>query len=254
MKGKWPKVSAVIATYNRPGMLHRALESVLGQTFKDFDVWVVDDGSKTAKSVCEEMDEKFAERGVALNCLSLEENSGYYAVPRNQAIVLCKASYIAYLDDDNEWDPDHLEALMEEMERGGTDLVYSRWRYRGEGPGEGQDSLFVQATPPAVAGLLQSPQLNFVDSSSILHSKAAAQAKFGGTPWNDALQRFGDWEFVGRWVTAGLRLRGLDKVTFTYHWHGANLQLTRAARRLTAAVMPGRPPGLKWKGKESVTV
>lgn len=224
---KWPKVTVVISTYNRPKLLSRALESVLKQTFEDFDVLVVDDGSETARPVVEEYHAKFAERGIFCNGMDLPENSGYQSVPKNMGIIYSKGSYIAYLDDDNEWDPDHLETLVAEIEKMGCDAVYSRWRYEGDGPASGKEFPFQQMTNVAKDGLLASPANNFIDTSSILHSKGAFVRLLGINVWNPEIRRFGDWEMVSRSLEAGCRWRGVDKVTFTYHWHGENLQLTR---------------------------
>lgn len=233
MRLTWPKVSVVISTYNRPAMLARALESVLAQTFTDYEVIVVDDGSDTAGEVCEAFVGRFAEKGVALQAMNLAENSGYQSVPKNFGILYSRGSYIAYLDDDNEWDNEHLEVLVEDIERMGTDAVYSRWRYAGEGPGSGREFPFHEMNRASALGLQQTPAVNFVDTSSILHSKGAFVRAMGRLVWNPELRRFGDWELVARSLGLGLRWRGVDAVTFTYWWHGENLQLTRPANEGT---------------------
>ena len=233
MRLKWPKVTVVISTYNRPEMLRRALVSVLGQDFTDYEVIVVDDGSDTAGAVCEDFVEQFAELGVALQAMNLEENSGYQSVPKNFGILYSSGSYIAYLDDDNEWDSDHLAVLVDEIEKMGCDAVYSRWRYKGDGPGSGADFPYHQMNRASALGLQQTPAVNFIDTSSILHSKGAFVRAMGRLIWNPEIRRFGDWELVARSLVAGLRWRGVDKVTFTYWWHGENLQLTRPANEST---------------------
>ena len=224
---KWPKVSVIISTYQRPDMLREALLSVLDQTFKDFEVLVVDDGSCTAEPVVRELFPKFEEQGIMLNGMDLPENSGYQCVPKNAGIMYARGSYIAYLDDDNLWDPWHLEALVEEIEKMGCDAVYSRWRFRGDGPFDGKDSPYVQMSSAAALGVAQTPMVNFIDTSSMLHSKAAFVAELGANIWNPEVRRFGDWEMLVRSLKKGLRWRAVDRITFTYRWHGENLQLTR---------------------------
>lgn len=225
----WPKVSVIISTYKRPEMLKRALKSCLAQTFRDFEVIVVDDGSDTAGGPCMELLPEFEEAGIRLIGMNLPENSGYQSVPKNVGIGYAHGSYIAYLDDDNEFDPDHLESLVAEIEKMGCDAVYSRWRYRGDGPNSGKDSPYCQMNHASALGLTQTPMANFIDTSSILHSKASFVALLGEKVWNHEVRRFGDWELAARSITAGVRWRGLDKVTFTYWWHGENLQITRPA-------------------------
>ena len=245
----WPKVTVVISTYKRPKMLLEALRSVLNQTFEDFEVWVVDDASSTAKEVCEGIEPEFAARGVDLTCLNLPENSGYQAVPKNHAIQLCHGSYIAYLDDDNLYDPDHLTLLMDKIEETGADIVYSRWRYTGGNADT--DAPFTQPSPPALVGLCKGPQMNFIDTSAILHSKAALRARFGGSVWDDRLMRFGDWDLAQRCVTAGLKFEAIDEVTFTYRWHGNNLQITRPTTGSTV-YSEATPTGRGWGGKREL--
>jgi glycosyltransferase involved in cell wall biosynthesis len=97
-----PKVSIIIPTYNRADYLRITLQSIKNQTFHDFEVIVVDDGSPNdeANKVCAEFS----------FCRYLKiENSGGPAKPRNVGIDLAKGQYIAFVDDDDLWFPDKLE-------------------------------------------------------------------------------------------------------------------------------------------------
>ena len=97
-----PKVSIVIPTYNRADYLRITLQSIKNQTFRDFEVIVVDDGSPNdeAKEVC--ADFSF--------CKYVKiENSGGPAKPRNVGIDMAKGQYIAFVDDDDLWFPEKLE-------------------------------------------------------------------------------------------------------------------------------------------------
>lgn len=252
----WPKVTVVISTYNRPDMLRRALNSVLAQTYEDFEVYVVDDASNTAPSVCRELGPAFEDRGVDLYCEVLARNTGYQSGPKNQAIQKCRGAYIAYLDDDNEWDPEHLALAMARIEETDAALVYTRWRYRGDGPMSGRDYPYIQPSTQALAGLTLAPQLNFIDTSAIVHSKAALRRVFKGTVWNEGIRRFGDWELICRCVYNELRIKEVDAVTFTYWWHGENLQLTRRPQeeesRFRVAGENVEESG--WEGREALAV
>jgi len=225
---KYPKVSVIISTYDRPAMLRRALESLTRQTFRDFEVIVVDDASNTAADVCKDFEDT-----LRISCMSLEKNSGYQSEPKNVGILHSTGSYIAYLDDDNEYLPHHLEVCVREIEKMNADAVYTRWRYEGDGPGSGQDSRFVEMNNITANGLLTSPMNNFIDTSSIVHSKAAFVGMLGSQVWNQEVRRFGDWELVCRALYASMRLRCINEVTFVYHWHGKNLQMTRRPNELS---------------------
>jgi len=96
-----PKVSVIIATYNRSHFVCEAIESVLNQTFLDFEIIVIDDGSKdNTKQVLEKY-------GSRIHYI-FQENKGR-AESRNTGIKNTKGEYIAFLDDDDIWLPNKLE-------------------------------------------------------------------------------------------------------------------------------------------------
>jgi len=97
------KVSVVIPTYNRAEFLKRAIESVFKQTFQDFELIIVDDGStdKTKEVVNSFWSDKIK--------YIYQENSGGAARPKNTGIKVATGEYIAILDDDDEWLPEKLE-------------------------------------------------------------------------------------------------------------------------------------------------
>ncbi len=97
-----PAVSVVIPTYNRAPLLRRALDSVFGQTFRDFEVLVVDDGSTddTAATVAGCGD-------VRVRYLRQAQNAGV-AAARNRGLREARAELVAFLDSDDEWLPDKL--------------------------------------------------------------------------------------------------------------------------------------------------
>lgn len=121
-----PKVSVVIPTYNRGVFIGRAVCSVLAQTFTDFEIIVVDDGSAddTAKRVLE-----LAQTDSRVCYLPHETNRGAQAA-RNTGIQAAKGQYIAFLDSDDEWLPEKLERQMVLFSQGGNRLgvVYAGYR------------------------------------------------------------------------------------------------------------------------------
>lgn len=96
-----PLVSVVIPTYNRVSVLERAIRSVLGQTFRDFELVVVDDGSTDATP------ELLARFDGKLRPV-FQENRGV-AAARNTGIGLSRGELLAFLDSDDEWLPHKLE-------------------------------------------------------------------------------------------------------------------------------------------------
>ena len=98
-----PLVSVIIPTYNRQQLVQRAIRSVLSQTFSDFEILVVDDGSTDNTAVVIQAFED--PRIVYLN----QNHSGLPAVARNTGIKHATGDYIAFLDSDDLWLPEKLD-------------------------------------------------------------------------------------------------------------------------------------------------
>jgi Glycosyl transferase family 2 len=104
-----PRVSVVIPTFQRRRYVCRAVESVLSQTFGDFELIVVDDGSTdgTAEAL-----RRYRDR----IRYRWQPNRGL-AAARNTGISLGRGAVLAFLDSDDRWLPDHLEVVTEALER-----------------------------------------------------------------------------------------------------------------------------------------
>lgn len=113
VEGK-PKVSVIMPVYNRERYLSQAIESVLNQTYQDFELIVVDDGS-TDRSP--EIIRKYAERDKRVRCAFHEKNRGVSAA-RNTALDMAKGEWIAVIDSDDAWHPERLEKLLRIAEEG----------------------------------------------------------------------------------------------------------------------------------------
>ena len=102
-----PTVSVVIPTYNREHLVMRAIRSVVSQTFKDWELLVVDDGSKDNT---EDAVQSFGDPRIRF--IKHEINKGECAT-RNTGIVAATGGYLAFLDSDDEWLPEKLEKQVE---------------------------------------------------------------------------------------------------------------------------------------------
>lgn len=118
-----PTVSVIVPTYNRPDRLREALESVLAQTFQDFEVIVVNDGTVDVTAVLAGL-----AHGGRITCIQHDRNRGL-AAARNTGLRLARGTYIAYLDDDDRYYPDHLAVLIHALRQGTFKVAYTdAWR------------------------------------------------------------------------------------------------------------------------------
>lgn len=108
----FPEVTVIITTYNRSQLLPNAIESVLEQTFKGFELLVVDNGSTdNTRSIVEQYKDD------RVKYILNDEPTGSCAAPRNLGIKIAKSKYIAFLDDDDIWYPKKLEICTDEFEK-----------------------------------------------------------------------------------------------------------------------------------------
>ncbi|MCG8431073.1 MAG: glycosyltransferase [Candidatus Omnitrophica bacterium] len=116
-----PRVSIVIPTYNRANLLAETLESVFSQTYTDYEVIIVDDGStdKTGETV-----DGFIKRFPGKIVYTAQENQGA-ARTLNNGIRKARGEYAALLDSDDIWLPHKLERCMDFLDTHGFDWVTS---------------------------------------------------------------------------------------------------------------------------------
>lgn len=115
-----PLVTVIIATYNKSDALAYAIESAVWQTFTDFECWVVGDNcTDDSEAVVTSF------KDPRLHWVNLPENSGYQSAPNNEGLRRAKGKYIAYLNHDDIWLPNHLQVLVDGIERHKADIVYS---------------------------------------------------------------------------------------------------------------------------------
>ncbi|HEY2387433.1 MAG TPA: glycosyltransferase [Candidatus Binatia bacterium] len=114
-----PMVSVIVPTLDRPETLREAIESILQQTYRDFEIIVVNDGGADVAALVQSLD---TEGRISYVRHPANRN---LAAARNSGIGVARGKYIAYLDDDDRFYPEHLETLVAFLEQGSHRAAYT---------------------------------------------------------------------------------------------------------------------------------
>lgn len=202
-----PTVSVIIPTYNRAHVLTRALESVLAQTFEDFEVLVVDDGSTdgTAALMAE-----YEARDERVRYLVQPQNAGVSAA-RNRGLREVRGAYIALLDSDDEWLPAKLERQVARFEELPDEVGLLYGGVEDVGPGG------VRAVhTPEHRGDLSSMMLrrNVIHGTSGVMIRRAAAERAGY--FDEGIPAIEDWDYWIR-VTRHFEVDFVSEPLIRYH-------------------------------------
>jgi GT2 family glycosyltransferase len=195
-----PKASVliVIPTYQRHSELVRAVKSALSQTYRDLVVVVVDDGGGLPHLLPDPR----------LTAVSLSLNTSTLGLVRNVGTELADSEFIAFLDDDNVWTPDHVATAVAALQKDPTlAAVYTAVRrLRSDG-----SALDVLGEPFSRRKLREDP---YIDANSIIVRRSYHRG-FSVLPRNRNTLPKEDWEYVWRMSRRG-RLAYVPKVTVLY--------------------------------------
>jgi len=112
------KVTIIIPTYNRASVIGRSIESALKQTYQNFEILIIDDGStdETLDVVTPFL------QNPQVRYLRHEQNRGHQAA-RNTGIKNARGDYIAFLDSDDTWIPEKIDLQLDAINKKGADRV-----------------------------------------------------------------------------------------------------------------------------------
>jgi glycosyltransferase involved in cell wall biosynthesis len=209
-----PPVSIVLPTHNRSAELPRAIESVLAQSWTDFELIVVDDGSTDdTERVVRAFDDP------RLRYTRHETNRGGSAA-RNTGVRMARAPLIAFQDSDDEWLPEKLDKQLRLLREcpprvGVVGCAYAR---------TADDGSSARFPPPGVGGpetdlgpallresLLGTPTL-------VVRRECLDRAG----PFDERLARFQDWELLIH-ISQSYEIRALDEVLVVARFGGGNI-------------------------------
>ncbi|KKK98316.1 hypothetical protein LCGC14_2643960, partial [marine sediment metagenome] len=117
-----PKISIVMPVYNSYFEMMRSVVNIQEQTFRDWELLIVDDGSTDLK-IRESM-MRWMRDDERLKYVELDGNSGSPVIPRNAGVMLAKGEYVAFCDSDDIWGGFKLEKQLEYMEKHHAKFCY----------------------------------------------------------------------------------------------------------------------------------
>jgi glycosyltransferase involved in cell wall biosynthesis len=215
-------VGIVIPAYNAvAGHLERALESVLNQTYRDWRCVIVDDGSDTPLAI----EPSLADRRLSM----LRQKNRGVSAARNAGVAALQTTYVAFLDQDDEWLPEKLERQIAFMRRhdlalSDTDFNILRFGRTMASGYEWHQGSFLRLLSTAGMGL------------STMMVRRDVLEPLGG--FNGAFRIVQDWELALRIAYAGYRFDRIREVLCRYHLHEENASRDyRAAYREGIAVL-----------------
>lgn len=224
-----PAVSVIIPAYNVATYISEALESVLAQTFNDYEVIVVNDGSSDTPEL-ERVLEPFLEHIVYLK----QDNRGA-AAARNAGLYVARGEFVAFLDADDLWNPDFLSSQMSFIEHhGNCDLVYADARLFGDSPLSGQTYMDTSPSRGDVTfESLLTARCNVITSGVVARRQAILDVGL----FDEDLLRSHDFDLWLRMVRHGTRAAYQRKVLLNYRIRSGSLSgdsIQRVERELEA--------------------
>lgn len=207
-----PLVSVCIPHHDRPRHLAQALHSLEQQTFRDFEVIVVDDGSRSAeaKQYLDGLAATFADRGWTL----VRQPNRYAAAARNEAARRARGRWLYFLDDDNLAKPHALATLVEVARRTGADvLTCFADQFSGEdapGPDTKPETRLTLLGDAVALGAIAN---GFGDTHSLV--RRAAFTELGGFREEYGVGKE-DMELFARAVLAGFTLHHVPEALYWY--------------------------------------
>jgi glycosyltransferase involved in cell wall biosynthesis len=216
-----PAISVITATYNRSNVLRHSIESLLRSEFADWELLVIGDA---CTDDTEEVVASFPDRRIRFH--SLKSNFGEQSGPNNEGFNLARGKYIAYLNHDDLYFPDHLGACLHSLETTDSDLAFAATAAAAR---RSPEQLAAHDWRFSLLGVSASgyyePYL-FAPASSWLLKRSLIES-IG--PWRPAMECVieSSQDFLFRALRAGKKLRFTDRVTVLAVQSGARQDVYR---------------------------
>jgi len=213
-------VSVIVTTYNRPHLLADALHSIQKQTYQDFEIIVVNDGGVEIEHIVSRLHKN------NITYIKHSMNKGP-AAAKNTGLKLVKGKYIAYLDDDDNFYPDHLETLIRILEASNYKVAYTD-AYRAFQKKAGEKYIVIERDLPYSFDFDYNRILvsNFIPTLCFMHEKSCLD-KVGY--FDETLRTHEDWDL---WIRMSRKYKFVHekKITAEFTWRRDGTSITSKNR------------------------
>lgn len=188
-------ISVIIPTYGKPVFLQKSIESVINQSYKDWELIIVDDNNPEtdARIETENIVATFAARDHRVRYIKHDRNRNG-AVARNSGFSIAKGKYISLLDSDDEYHLERLQRCYDVMEKASADVagVYTGCEFRKDGK-----VYHVEKKVPSGNFLVETLACRFMfcTGSNIFVRKTVVDDLHG---FDESFMRHQDYEFLAR--------------------------------------------------------
>ena len=215
-----PAFSIIIPVYNVEKYLPQCVDSVLSQTYKDFELILVDDGSTdTSPSICD----SFAAKDARVQVLH-QKNSGV-SVARNNGVDVARGGYITFIDSDDWVEPDYLERFH--IEKGDAVLIVQGLEYY-----DNRNSCFFKQVRVGNTLLEESDFKKEVEVNNLLHSGYPVAKAYKKELLNTeirfepSISYHEDHIFVLQTLYNSKTIRLVDSIAYKYRYYHSNNTLS----------------------------
>jgi glycosyltransferase involved in cell wall biosynthesis len=204
-----PTASVIVPTFNRPAMLLETLRSILTQSYQDFEIIVINDAGEDVTAALATLGDI-----QKIRHLRHKENKGL-AAARNTGIKAARGKYIAYLDDDDIFQSNHLQTLVEHLEATQGDVAYTdAYRAHQRKNGDAYE-VFARDVPYSFEfNYDRILEKNFIPVLCFMHRKTCWEAVGG---FDESLPVLEDWDL---WIRMSrlYDFTHIAKVTCEFRW------------------------------------
>lgn len=160
MNNETPLVSVIMPAYNAADFIEEAIASVRAQTIEEWELFVIDDGSRDQSY---ELALSFGQIDPRIKVLRNKENMGV-SKTRNRGIAMASGKYIAFLDSDDVWYPEKLQRQLEVLHSTNAAITYCAYEIIGP---SGENVKPDYLVPPMVTYQVLLKQ-NYIQCSAML--------------------------------------------------------------------------------------